>query len=84
MNIELLLTPDCPRATAARAVLTECLERLGLDIPVHERVGDYLSPTILVNGVDVMTDTRDTSRQPACRLDVPTVARVLAALHRSA
>src|SRR6266498_3876727 len=80
MNVELLLAADCPHARAARAVLTNCLDQLGLDIPVHERVGDYPSPTLLLDGVDVVTGTAGTPRMQACRLDVPTASRVLAAL----
>jgi hypothetical protein len=80
VHVELLLTPDCPNAPAARAVLGECLDRLGLAVPVHERVGEYPSPTILVEGVDVMTGTPNLPSAPACRLDVPTRSRVLAAL----
>lgn len=81
MDVELLLAPQCPNAAAARSVLTACLRQLALDIPVRERTGDYPSPTILVDGVDVMTARRGAPWQQACRLDVPTAARVLAALH---
>jgi hypothetical protein len=81
MDVELLLAPQCPNAAAARSVLTACLRRLGLDLQVRERVGDYPSPTILVNGVDIMTAEQGTPSTHACRLDVPTAARVLAALH---
>jgi hypothetical protein len=80
VEVELLLTPDCPNASAARAVLADCLQRLGLVIQVRERVGDYPSPTILVDGVDVMAGTAGVPPTPACRLSVPTAARVLAAL----
>jgi hypothetical protein len=80
MNVELLLAVDCPHAITARAVVTDCLDQLGLDIPVRERVGDYPSPTVLVDGVDVMTGTAGTPQMRACRLDVPTASRVLAAL----
>ena len=80
MRVELLLTADCPNAPAARAVLGECMDLLGLAVAVQERVGDYPSPTILVDGVDVMTSARNASSAPACRLDVPTRSRVLAAL----
>jgi len=80
MNVELLLIPECPHASAARTVLAECLDQLGLDVEVRERVGAYRSPTILVDGVDVMTGTAGTSRGPACRLDMPTAPRVLATL----
>jgi hypothetical protein len=80
MDVELLLAPDCPNAAAARAVLADCLDRLRLAVPVRERVGDYPSPTILVDGVDVMTNLTGAPPMSACRLDVPTVPRVLAAL----
>lgn len=80
VEVELLLVPDCPNATTARTVLDECLHRVGLNVRVRERVGDYPSPTILVDGVDVMTGKLGVPPMQACRLDVPTAARVLAAL----
>jgi hypothetical protein len=80
VRVEVLLAPDCPNAAAARAMLVHCLTRLGLAIEVRERVGGYPSPTILVDGVDVMTGTVGAPAVPACRLDVPTESRLLAAL----
>jgi hypothetical protein len=80
VDVELLVAPDCPNVPAARALLADCLRRLGLDVPVRERVGDHLSPTILVDGVDVMTGRRHPPSVRACRLDVPTATRVLTAL----
>jgi len=80
MRVELLLTPDCPHADAARITVDHCLQQLGIAVPVIERLGDYPSPTLLVDGVDVMNDTPGTPRAQACRLDVPTESRVLAAL----
>jgi hypothetical protein len=82
MRVELLVSPDCPNAAAARTVLEACMARLGLAVPVAERVGDYASPTILVDGIDVMTGGVGAPPTQACRLDVPTEARVLAALLR--
>jgi hypothetical protein len=80
VDIELLLSPHCPNAAAARSLLAACLVRSGLDIEVQERVGDYPSPTILVDGVDVMTARPGAPARQACRLDVPTAEAVLAAL----
>jgi hypothetical protein len=80
VKVELLLSPGCPNADAARAVLADCLDRLGLDVRVRERVGDFASPTILVDGVDVMTAAMGAPTMQACRLDVPTTPRLLAAL----
>ena len=78
-RVELLTAPDCPNAEAARSLVAECLAESGLDASVVERVGRYRSPTILVDGVDVM-GTPGPVAGDACRLDVPSRERVLAAL----
>ena len=80
MRVELLLSADCPNAPGARLVVADCLRELGLSVDVAEQVGDFPSPTVLVDGVDVMTGTHGVGRAQACRLDVPTAPRVLAAL----
>ncbi|WP_439659481.1 alkylmercury lyase [Lentzea sp. HUAS TT2] len=80
MRIELLLAPDCPNAAAAKTALAAALHELELTVPVLERVGDFPSPTILVNDVDVMNDHTGAPQMRACRLDVPTVPKLLAAL----
>ena len=54
MRIELLISPGCPNADAARRVIADCLADLGIDVLVIDRVGQYRSPTVLVDGVDVM------------------------------
>lgn len=80
MQVELLLVEECPHADAARSLLAASLRALGLQVPVTERVGEYQSPTILVDGVDVMTGQTSTPLVHACRLDVPTEQAVMAAL----
>jgi hypothetical protein len=82
MRVELLLAPDCPNAAAARTALTEALHQLRLTVAVVERIGDFPSPTILVDGVDVMNDNAGAPPMRACRLDVPTVPKLLTALGR--
>jgi hypothetical protein len=77
-TIQLLYFAGCPHAAAARALLTSCLERLGVDWPVEEKDGDYPSPTILIDGIDVMGKPPAAHRM--CRLDVPTEARLMSAL----
>jgi hypothetical protein len=57
----------------------ECLTTLGLTVPIIDRVGRYPSPTVLVNGVDVMRPGAAPVGD-ACRLDLPTPQRVLDAL----
>jgi hypothetical protein len=78
MRIELLHVPGCARVDEARALLRSSLSKLGLDDQIDEREGAYASPTILVDGVDVMG--RPDAIGPSCRLDVPTRDRLVAAL----
>lgn len=81
MKIEVLHVSECPNGDAARALLRECLAELKLDVTVEDKVGAYPSPTILVNGVDVMG--APASHVAACRLDVPTRRRLLLALRNT-
>jgi len=80
MRIELLTSPGCPNATAAKTTVADCLSALGIDVAIIERVGRYASPTVLVDGVDVMRPDYETPIGDACRLDLPTAQRVLDAL----
>jgi hypothetical protein len=82
VRIELLTAPGCPHAAAARATITECVSALGIDATIIDRVGRYPSPTVLVDGVDVMRPGSGVRSGDACRLDLPTPRRVLDALHR--
>jgi glutaredoxin len=81
MKIELLHVPDCPHVDAARALLRECLTELQLEVAIEDKEGTYPSPTIIVNGVDVMG--APAFRAAACRLDVPTKRSLLAALRNT-
>jgi hypothetical protein len=80
--IELLTAPGCPNAAAARATIADCLSILGIEVPIIDRVGRYPSPTVLVDGVDVMQPKSGVCSGNACRLDLPTPQRVLDALRR--
>lgn len=80
MQIELLTLPGCPNAAPARELIADCLGSLGLDLEIVERVGSYPSPTILIDGVDVMGHRSDALSGDACRLDLPTRDRLLALL----
>ena len=80
MRIELLTAPDCPHAASARQVITDCLTCLGIDAPIIDRVGRYPSPTVLINGVDVMRPDAGVPIGDACRLDLPTPQRILDAV----
>lgn len=78
--IEVLHTPGCPHVDETRSLLRSCLAELAIDTPIQERKGDYPSPTILVNGVDVMG--RDAVHGAMCRLDLPAREHVIGALTR--
>ncbi|HEY3059928.1 MAG TPA: alkylmercury lyase [Chloroflexota bacterium] len=81
MIIELLQVQGCRNVDAARELLEGCLRELVLELPVVERVGNFASPTILIDGLDVMG--RHDVLGAACRLDLPTRDRVLAALREA-
>ena len=80
MRVELFQYEGCPLASAALQLMRECMNALGVREQVLVRVGDYPSPTVLVNGIDVMGAAAQPSTARVCRLDVPTPQRVLAAL----
>lgn len=81
MEVELLYLPGCPHVDDARRLLLACLNDLGLDsVRVKEREGDFPSPSIVVDGVDVMGAPIDAAT--SCRLDLPTRERVVTALRR--
>lgn len=80
MRIEFPHVPQCANEKAARRLLESCLTELHITTHIEDREGEFPSPTILVDGVDVM------GAPPAagamCRLDVPMRERLLAALRR--
>src|SRR5689334_14180201 len=80
MRVELLQYEGCPLAPAALHLVRQCLIALGAPDPVLVRVGDYPSPTVLVNGADVMGGAAELSKARVCRVDVPNEERVLVAL----
>jgi hypothetical protein len=78
LKVELLHVAGCANVDRARRLLHECLRELALEVDVVEREGAFPSPTILVNGRDVMGPPP--SLEAACRLDLPTHDRLVAAL----
>lgn len=80
MRIELLSSPGCPNVEITRRMLTDCLASLGIDVPIIDRVGRYPSPTVLIDGVDVMCPAAKAPTGDACRLDLPTPQHILDAL----
>ena len=80
MRIELLTSPGCPHAAAARRTVAEALTMLGMDVPIVDRVGRFPSPTVLVDGVDVTRLAAGPATAYACRLDLPTPQHVVDAI----
>lgn len=78
-TVELLHIPDCPNVEDARQLLRDCLSELTLtNVEVVDREGSFASPSIVVNGIDVMgAPAMDVA---SCRLDLPTRERVVTAL----
>jgi hypothetical protein len=81
MTIELLFVLGCAHVDETRRTLVSCLNELGMDEAIEEREGRYPSPSILVDGQDVMGPPA--SAEASCRIDVPTRERILGALRRS-
>lgn len=77
--IELLSVADCPLADRVRGLVHRCLAIAGVDAQVAERVGAYPSPTLLIDGIDVVTGAR-LADNPCCRFDLPTTEQILIAL----
>ena len=81
IKIEILQVPGCPLVDRVRVTVRRALDRCGVRAEIEELVGDYPSPTLLINGQDV------TGHQwgdcTACRLDVPTEDQVVAPLVRN-
>lgn len=82
MKIQLLHVHGCDNLENARELLHSTLTELGLDIRIEEREGAYASPTILIDGSDVMG--RPDAVGPSCRLDVPTHERLVVAVQAAA
>jgi hypothetical protein len=80
MRVELLHHPGCRSAPAVHRLVQDCLTVLAIPATVRVRVGAYPSPTVLVDGTDVMNPSRGAPIGHACRLDLPTRDRLLAVL----
>ena len=82
MTVEVLYFAGCPHAAEAVALVERCLARLGIRAELVVREAEVPSPSVLVNGVDVMG--APDAAAAVCRLDRPTEERVLGALAEAA
>lgn len=80
VRVEVLHHEGCPLFAAAMELVRDCVHELGVNAVIVERVARYPSPTVLVDGRDVMGVPGDGTPADACRLDVPTRERVADAL----
>jgi hypothetical protein len=78
--VQLHAVPDCPNLPATRELLRACLTELGLPVTVTELIGDYPSPSVLVDGVDVTGAATDAPA--ACVLAPPSADQIRTALLR--
>lgn len=81
-SVRLLYVPDCPLADQVRRTLAECLPSARRPVRVEECEGDYPSPTLLIDGVDVVTGAPP-RKEICCRLDLPTSDGIMTALNAS-
>jgi hypothetical protein len=81
VQVQLLSVPDCPLVKKVRSSLESCLHQTHFNVVVEELIGDYSSPTLLVDGFDVTGNPTTSSGQVSCRLDLPNEEQILAALH---
>ncbi len=82
MKVEVLYVAGCPHAAEALALVERCAARLGIHVELAAREADVPSPSVLVDGVDVMGAPDGATA--VCRLDRPTEERVLGALAEAA
>lgn len=78
-RIELLYVPGCPLRERVRATVLACLQDARIEAILEEREGAFPSPTLLIDGVDVITG-KPAQTGAYCRLDLPTSSQVSAAL----
>jgi uncharacterized protein (DUF1786 family) len=75
VTIDVLYFEGCPHAASTLALVRSCATRFGADVAIVEHEGDYPSPSVLVNGHDIMGDLGATGR--ACRRDLPSEERIM-------
>jgi hypothetical protein len=78
-RVRILHVPDCPLVEGLRAVVESALAEVAPDCRLSLVEGDYPSPTLLVDGMDVTTGA-PVSGEPRCRLDLPTSQQIRDAL----
>lgn len=70
--------PHCPNIEQVRELVRRAAAAAGAAVLLEELVGDYPSPTVLVDGLDVTG--APLAEGAYCRLDLPTEGQIQAAL----
>lgn len=83
-TIEIVYVPGCALVDRLRSLVEESLAEVGAPWTVEVVTGQCHSPTLLVNGLDITTGRAIDVDFPACRVDLPTKAEILAALGTAA
>lgn len=72
--------PDCPNVEEVRELVHRAAAAAGARVELDELVGEYPSPSVLVDGLDVTGAAL--GEGAICRLDLPTEGQIVAALRR--
>ena len=78
-RVQVLEVEGCPLVERLVALIDEVQAEAGTVVEVERLVGEYPSPTLVVDGIDIATGAAVPDRA-YCRLDLPTRSQVLAAL----
>jgi hypothetical protein len=81
-RVEVVHERDCPLVDQAVERVRFYRSTSGTDAVIVVREGELASPTVLVDGLDVVTG-RPPVATVACRLDLPTDDQIRLALERS-
>jgi hypothetical protein len=74
-RLQILQVADCPLVGRLVDEVRACFTNCGVREQVEIVVGDYPSPTLVVDGVDVSTG-RPVQGGPCCRLDLPSSEQI--------
>ena len=78
LRISILHVPDCPLIGPVRETLEAALESVGATAVIEEIEGEYPSPTLLIDGVEVAG--YPLGSDPACRIHLPTMQEIATAV----
>jgi hypothetical protein len=78
VRISILHVPQCVWVPRLRGEVEAALSCLHATAVVEEIEGSYLSPTLLVDGIEIPGYTAGS--EPACRIDIPSRKEIAAAL----